>query len=61
MIKPKQEDIGRLVIYKKGTKKEESGIITSFNDSYIFVRYNIALGDQATSQATKPEDLEWLK
>ncbi len=34
----------------------EDGVITSANDSMIFVRYG---GDRG-SKATRPEDLEWL-
>lgn len=59
MIEPKQEDIGRKVIYTgnrySGGKLEE-GIITSFNDHSVFVRY----GNNSGSQGTSREDLEWL-
>ena len=59
MINPEPIDIGRHVIYHKGLKDEESGIITSMNDSYVFVRYNFVLGEEGTSQSTRREDLEW--
>lgn len=55
MINPKKEDIGKIVYYKQGTQEYEFGIITSFNDSYIFVMYD---GD-IHSKATRREDLEW--
>lgn len=51
------EDIGRKVFYEpfKGAALEE-GIITSFNDTFIFVDYtNVGRG-----QATQPSKLEWV-
>lgn len=56
MIEPTQTDIGRSVIYRDfgGRGKIEEGVITSFNDHYVFVRY---CGE--TSAATSREDLEW--
>lgn len=50
-----QDDIGRLVIYRQGSELEERGVITSFNDNYIFVRYN---GD-VNSKATNSWDLQY--
>jgi len=38
-------------------KDENLGVVTSKNDTYIFVRYNGNTG----SQATRPEDLYTLK
>jgi hypothetical protein len=46
------KDIGRRVIYYSFNNKE-IGVITSFNDCYIFVRY----GGDVHSKATYPEDL----
>lgn len=46
-------DIGRVVVYRNRFGTEE-GVISSFNPSYVFVRY---LG--TTSAATRREDLEW--
>jgi hypothetical protein len=60
VINPTDADIGREVTYKarhKGAKIED-GVITSFNDTYVFVRYR----DQypaAWGKATSREDLEW--
>ncbi len=50
--------IGRTVIYTPrhwGGRLEE-GVITNFNDRYIFVRY----GKESDSKATSPDDLELL-
>ena len=47
-----KEDIGRKVVYEKQYMLDE-GIISSYNDKYIFVKY----GTCATAQATSPEDL----
>lgn len=57
MISPTNEDIGRKVIYRdfSGRGKIEEGVITSFNDYYVFVRY----GANTTSAATSRGDLEW--
>ena len=56
MIDPTQDDIGRKVIYtgNYGGPLEE-GVITSFNDAYVFVRYGAKYGSEATSRS----DLEW--
>tara|TARA_Y100001956_G_C4070043_1_gene163479 strand:+ start:29 stop:211 length:183 start_codon:yes stop_codon:yes gene_type:complete len=47
-----QEDIGRRVVYEKQYTLDE-GIISSYNEKYIFVKY----GTCSTAQATSPEDL----
>lgn len=53
-----KSDIGRTVIYREPIdhpgRKVERGVISSFNDSYVFVRYR-----GITSAATRREDLEW--
>ena len=58
MIEPVKTDIGRVVIYTgnryPGGEPEE-GVITSFNDHSVFVRY----GAVHYSQATNRQDLEW--
>ena len=57
MIKPTDSDIGRKVIYTGNRYPGgaiEEGVITSFNDHSVFVRY----GAQC-SQATARSDLEW--
>lgn len=48
-------DIGRAVVYKDHRGKREDGVISSWNASYIFVRYRGELGAKATS----PGDLDW--
>lgn len=54
--KLQEKDIGRIVIYtSKGKDKREEGVITSWNDKFIFVRY----GAYKQSAATMPEDLEF--
>ena len=52
-----EKDKGRMVIYRiNGTSiRSEEGVITSWNDSVIFVQYKGDLG----SKATYPKDLEW--
>lgn len=61
MIKPTEEDIGRAVVYLPGHWSDygqaEQGIITSFNESMVFVRY----GDNPQSKATLRWDLNWLR
>ena len=46
-------DKDRLVIYKQGTDEQEEGVITSWNDRFVFVRY----GGDNHSKATYPQDL----
>lgn len=55
MITPKPEDVGRKVIYHGRAGERGEGVITSYNDHYVFVRY----GAGVTSAATKYSDLEW--
>lgn len=59
-IEVTKDDIGRAVEYTdpyrdKAHERKQQGIITSFNESYVFVRY----GSGDTSQATKRKDLNW--
>ena len=56
MINPTQDDIGRKVIYtgNYGGPLEE-GVITSFNEAAVFVRYGADYGAKATSHC----DLKW--
>lgn len=53
MIDPRDSDIGREVIY---IRNGDFGVITSYNDHMVFVRYN---GDQG-SMGTRRKDLDWL-
>ncbi len=56
MINPGALDIGRVVIYRMAhTGEEEEGVITSFNDYCVFVRY----GRDTGSKGTRREDLNW--
>ena len=49
------KDVGRPVLYKQGTREEERGVITSWSENYIHVRY----GDKINSQSTYPRDLQF--
>lgn len=63
MIDPTADDVGRPVAYQKVWidshghchLKIEDGVITSFNDSFVFVRY----GNDKNSKATLRQDLKW--
>jgi hypothetical protein len=59
MIAPTENDIGRAVVYTgnryPGGKLEE-GVITSFHERAVFVRY----GADKHSKATSHADLEWV-
>jgi hypothetical protein len=49
-----QKDIGRNVVFKSfEDAAPEQGVITSFTDTYIFVRYGVC----GCGQATNPNDL----
>ena len=60
MIEPKEEDIGKKVIYKQHWddygQRWEIGKVTSFNEHYVFVQY---YGDNH-SKSTKKQDLTWF-
>lgn len=51
-----RERIGQLVVYRAPhlSATPEQGVVTSVNDTYVFVRYGTKVG----SQATDPRDLE---
>jgi len=54
-----ESDIGRGVVYKAHladglTIPREDGVIVSWSDRYVFVRYKHGV------KATYPRDLEWL-
>lgn len=56
MIDPTPADIGRAVVYRdRDLFLREDGVITSFTESYVLVRY----GTDSTSRATRRRDLEW--
>ncbi len=57
MIEPTEKDIGRKVIYQGGHPDDkQEGVITSYNDYCVFVRY----GSSVISQATFRQDLKYL-
>jgi hypothetical protein len=57
MIEPTEQDIGRLVLYRNRAHPSEpdEGVITSFNEHCVFVRY----GSDVHSKGTARKDLEW--
>ena len=60
MIDPTERGVGRGVIYRVRNRNgdiidEERGVISSFSDHYVFVRY----GTSSTAQATDRNDLFW--
>jgi hypothetical protein len=63
MIEPKEQDIGRRVVYRHldihgktiDSYVNEVGVITSFNQHYVFVRY----GSDQHSKATRKNHLTW--
>lgn len=59
-MKLSEVEVGRKVIYTPfegcGKEQKEEGVITSKNDSHVFVRY----GSDIHSKATNPIDLEYL-
>lgn len=58
-IKVAKQDIGRKVVYLPSYKYSsgvEEGVITSFNDSFVFVRY----GADTHSKATNYFDLKYV-
>jgi hypothetical protein len=57
MISPNPADIGRAVAYRGNSDTvPEIGIITSFDQFFVFVRY----GAEPHSRATKASHLEWV-
>lgn len=65
MIDPDTDDVGRAVIYQKGwidsdgdcNIQLEEGVITSFNNICVFVRY----GSDKHSKGTRRQDLTWAQ
>jgi len=65
----KESDKGRMVIYRsKGGDKIERGIVSSWNDMFVFVRYELSYelarysgAFNLTAAATYSEDLEFVE
>lgn len=55
MIDPTDDDIGLPVVYLSHESRE-AGVVTGFNDRWVFVRY----GTDLHSKATPRGDLEWV-
>lgn len=53
--KLKQKDIGRNIKYEQEFCKTEYGILTSWNDQYIFVKFRGPNGE-----ACNPEDISFV-
>lgn len=59
MIDPTEKDIGRGVVYTGNFNgPREDGMITSFNEVVVFVRY-VGQHPSAPGKATRREDLDW--
>ena len=56
MIQPNENDIGRRVIYMPRHGPEERGEVTSFSDTWVFVKYGFG---NVTSRGTRREDLKF--
>jgi hypothetical protein len=56
MIEPTVADVGCWVIYHPLRGEPEQGVVTSFNQAVVFVRYG-----EVSSKATKREDLTWVR
>ena len=60
MIKPTENDIGRGVIYtgnrgwKPDGSADEAGVITSFNNTCVFVRYGSNKGSKGFYSTHRP-------
>ena len=63
MIKPTDADVGRHVIYTPygdyENKKIEEGVITSYNDKVVFVRYGRGSTSAATDPACALTEAQW--
>jgi hypothetical protein len=57
MINPTPDDIGRGVVYTNEpfNDTKERGFITSYNDAFVFVRYD----GSTHSKATRRDCLDW--
>ena len=51
----KDSDVGRLAIYTAHHGERQEGTISSWNDTYVFVRYGLG----STAVATDPDQLEF--
>ena len=56
IAKLKPSDVGRGVVYVPPHDARQDGVVSSWNERWIFVRYR----GQESAQATDPADLQWL-
>ena len=54
MINPTELDIGRAVVYRNQHEADEEGVVTAWNEGYVFVDYG-----SGASKATRRADLDW--
>lgn len=62
MIQPTDKDIGSRVVYTAWHNHTERGTIMSFNDKFVFVRYDSPdkmHGNVSGPKATRRENLQW--
>lgn len=52
----KASDVGRGVVYTPAVGPREDGVISSWSDEWVFVRY----GKNRTASATDPRELDFL-
>jgi len=52
-----EDDVGAKVVYRSFHGKAEDGIISRWNDVYVFVRYD---GVDSPGISTSPDDLTFL-
>lgn len=59
-MNPENIEVGKKVVYTPfigcDPEMREEGVITGFNDRFVFVRY----GNDVSSKATFPEDLNYV-
>lgn len=59
-MKTENVEIDRKVVYKPfpncSSDQIEEGVVTSYNDKYVFVRY----GNDVNSKATDPKGIEFI-
>ena len=54
-----ERDVGREVIYTAPHGAMEEGVVKSWNDKYIFVKYGPCRFQDVTAAATKEEQLDF--
>ena len=52
-----KNDIGKKVVYLSANSPAEEGVISTWNNRFIYVTY----GDDKHSQGTYPDHLDWVR